>query len=196
MIEYLFPTPVYVETVGNLNKIQFEIGNAVENCSFSGINEWGKTHQISDTWLDYQDKFEGCVIEKYNLTNFKDELDIHLKKYCSEIGIDLDKGYEIKSWFVKYERGSFAHVHSHNYADIAGVYYFNTNKKDGKIFFETPVPGAEFTKWCHNKLMYRWGHDPKKGKLLLFPGWLRHGVMTNETDNIRIAMSFNIFLKT
>ena len=27
---------------------------------------------------------------------------------------------------------------------------------------------------------------------MMFPGWLKHGVYTNTTDNTRISISFNI----
>jgi ectoine hydroxylase-related dioxygenase (phytanoyl-CoA dioxygenase family) len=32
--------------------------------------------------------------------------------------------------------------------------------------------------------------------LLLFPGWLEHGVATNETTSDRVSISFNINFKT
>ena len=41
-----------------------------------------------------------------------------------------------------------------------------------------------------------WEHKPEVGKILLFPGWLKHGINTNNTDNIRISLSFNICFKT
>ena len=30
------------------------------------------------------------------------------------------------------------------------------------------------------------------GTILLFPGWLKHGIMTNETEHDRVSFSFDI----
>ena len=38
-------------------------------------------------------------------------------------------------------------------------------------------------------------HEPMEGKLIIFPGWLLHGVRQNSTDNTRISLSFNITFK-
>ena len=38
-------------------------------------------------------------------------------------------------------------------------------------------------------------YTPKEGKILLFPGWLEHGVKTNLTDNVRMSLSFNVYFK-
>ena len=34
--------------------------------------------------------------------------------------------------------------------------------------------------------------NPTEGELILFPGWLDHGVQTNDTDDERVSVSFNI----
>ena len=119
------------------------------------------------------------------------EIDKHLKEYCSEIGYEY-KRYKIDSWLSKFGKGNYAHIHHHGITDISGVYYYKTNGNDGKIFFETPNPFLD-TQLCYLRYGETWEHKPQEGKILLFPGWLRHGVRTNETDNTRISLSFNIY---
>ena len=101
--------------------------------------------------------------------------------------------YETDSWFTMFKKGNYAHVHSHGTADVSGVYYFKTNQKDGDIFFEPPLPQLKQSKLFYNH-SGSWSHTPKEGKLMLFPGWLSHGVRTNTTDFDRIGISFNIKL--
>ena len=68
-----------------------------------------------------------------------------------------------------------------------------TLSKDGDIFFEPPFPQMK-----QSKVFYQhsasWDHIPDPGKLILFPGWLPHGVKTNTTDTDRISLSFNTFV--
>ena len=59
------------------------------------------------------------------------------------------------------------------------------------MFFECPSPGMG------DSLVYsKWGRrlTPKvsEGLMILFPGFLKHGIETNTTDHDRISLSFNI----
>ena len=74
---------------------------------------------------------------------------------------------------------------------MAGVYYYKTNGEDGDIFFESSNLNLE-SSLCYYKLAERWKHKPIEGKILLFPGWMKHGIMTNTTEDSRISLSFNI----
>ena len=63
--------------------------------------------------------------------------------------------------------------------------------RDGDLFFEDPRPSS-CTSIATNNLANRIRYTPQVGKLVLFPGWLPHGIMTNTTDNKRVSLSFNI----
>ena len=90
-----------------------------------------------------------------------------------------------------FKKGNYAHIHKHGFSDISGVYYYRTNGSDGDIFFETPVTETGCSKfWSNHSLTFNIA--PEKGLIILFPGWLSHGVRTNTTDNQRISLSFNI----
>ena len=101
------------------------------------------------------------------------------------------KKYELQSWFSKFTPGDYAQIHNHKHVDISGVYYYKTNGDDGDFFFESPNPHLS-TSYTFGHLGRRWEYKPKSGKILLFPGWLNHGVKTNETKDERISLSFNI----
>ena len=38
-------------------------------------------------------------------------------------------------------------------------------------------------------------YDPKAGRLIMFPSWLNHCVDPNESNDIRISVSFNFMQK-
>ena len=93
-----------------------------------------------------------------------------------------------------FQKGNYAHIHKHGFSDISGVYYYRTNGSDGDIFFETPVTETGCSKfWINHSLTFNIA--PEKGLIILFPGWLSHGVRTNTTDDQRISLSFNINYK-
>ena len=95
----------------------------------------------------------------------------------------------------------FAHNSVHNHANslLSGVYYVKAPPNCGKIFFRDPrearlmaaPPVIQHTYWTFKDVAY----EPVEGRMLIFPSWLLHGVMPNMSDDIRVALSFNIGLE-
>ena len=154
-------------------EITEDIKESLDIATFRKFNpQNGKTHLIGDANIG----------EK-----FKEELSKHLFKYCNTLRYDLKKYKIYESWFTKLEPNDYAYVHDHGDADISGVYYCKTSGSDGKIFFASPLPSGKL--YANNQ---RFTITPMNGGLLLFPGWLKHGVTRNESNNDRISLSFNI----
>ena len=185
VIENVFPTPIYSTIIHNLYEVQDEIDNKISGVKFTCPENWGKTHLLSTT------TFGDNIIDDLNLVNTKNTIEEHLKVYCNEIEFQF-KNYSMNSWFTLFEKNNYAHIHTHSYYDVSGCYYYQTNGDDGDIFFESPNL-ASSNSYCYTrKYGDRWRHKPKVGKLILFPSWLPHGVLTNETDSKRISLAFNI----
>lgn len=97
--------------------------------------------------------------------------------------------------------GKFASnsVHNHPNSILSGVYYLKAPENCGGIYFNDPRPASQmlippvtdFNLWTHPKVSYK----PNVGTMLLFPSWLLHGVDMNMSDEVRIAISFNIGMK-
>jgi uncharacterized protein (TIGR02466 family) len=185
MIENLFVTPIYSCFLENQNAIQKEIATAMTNIQYddsANYYQWGKTFETTDVSAD--------IILNKNMITLDQSIDYHLKEYCREIGFET-RTYKRTSWIVKNSQGGHTHVHTHHADDIAGVYYFQTTEADGDIFFDSPVAPA-ISSLCYQKYVKRHEHTPVAGKLLMFPGWLAHGVKTNTTDSDRISLAFSI----
>jgi uncharacterized protein (TIGR02466 family) len=187
IIEQLFPTPIYVTVIDNLDEVQTEFNDVYSNIKFydTGFDNWGRTHKISSP------KFAADLIETHNLQKFLKTIDTHLRNYCNEIGFAY-RNYQIRSWMTSFSRGEYSHIHTHPRVDISGVYYYKTSGDDGNIFFE---PNNEISKnsVCFGKISDDWIHKPLVGKLILFPSYLRHGVTTNTSNfSLRHSVSFNI----
>lgn len=190
VLEKLWPTPVLATICDNTEAIQKEIDGIYHDIRFQPApKDWGKTHQITDP------SFTEDFIHYYRLEQLNNAIRFNLRAYCQEIGFEYNENYTKNSWMTSFSKNEHARIHDHGVADISGVYYYKTNGNDGDFFFCTPIPFAR-NSYCFNSEMTRvWKHQPKVGKMLIFPGWLEHGVMANDTDNLRHSISFNISFK-
>ena len=186
-IENIYATPIYVKTLENYGGINNQIDEVINNIKFYEKEEWGRPNKVTTPFFD-QDN-----IEDYNLSMLSKAIDDCIIDYTKNLNVTYE-GYYRKSWILKLEQGNFAHSHNHADSDLSGVYYYRTNSQDGNFFFESPNPYFEISK-CFKKLADRNFIKPEPGKILLFPGWLRHGIFKNDTNNERISISFNINFK-
>ena len=184
-VEGLFPTPVYCNTINNPD-VTKELDECYSSIDFRYYDKFKETHKLSP------DPFDNNVITYYNLENFWKELDFNVNQYCTNVFNIEDYRYKItNSWFSQFDKGDYGHTHNHGSTDLSGVYYCKTNGKDGNIFFECPIEGMHSSHLFH-KHIRRWEYEPAVGKLILFPGFLRHGIFKNTTNNNRVSLSFNI----
>lgn len=183
----LFATPIYEEIFedNNLDLVQQEIKSALELTTF-------KERDQRLGHLICEDDFNGDWISETKCTKFDWMINDALGRYCQTISIDPEQvNYTRHSWINKFDTGSFAHIHEHGESHISGVYYYQTTGYDGNLFFETPVVQTKQTRvWqIASTRIFR---PSCNGGLILFPGWLRHGVTENFKPDTRISISFNI----
>lgn len=188
-IDNIYTTPIYVAEITEqegLSVIQEEAKRAIEASEFSAKPEWGATHYLSST------TFMDDVISKHNMKIFPIILNAHLQQYMDIIGFGM-RDYMVTSWFSLFQKGQYGHLHNHGNADVSGCYYVETSGTDGNIYFEDPRPGNETNYAFAGRYMSgRRNYEPKVGKMLMFPGYLYHGIKTNTTDVDRVSLSFNI----
>ena len=80
---------------------------------------------------------------------------------------------------------------SHGYSDISGVYYINTNGEDGNLQFDN-INSSMSGNFIMGALRSKEVAPLMNGLLMLWPGPLKHGTQTNNTDSERMSLSFNI----
>ena len=184
MIENIFPIPIYSNTVGNIEEIQKEMGSCVEKLQY----------EMTDKHRMYcnDHSYSSDVISDHKLEHFYKELGVHIIKYGDALGFSTGKYSALSnwkidsSWIVVYKKGNYCQAHSHGFVDMAGIYYINTNGDDGNLYFISPRDSGI------PSLARAMEYQPEVGKIMMWPGWLHHGVEENFTDNDRIALSFNI----
>jgi uncharacterized protein (TIGR02466 family) len=182
-IENLFSTPIYVDMIQNIDEVQSEIDGVINNIKFTEPpSTWGKTHLLSSS----------DIFETHKMVVTESTIFNHVINYCKYLEFKIPNKYKIESWMTLFNKDDYGHTHNHGHADISGVYYYKTTGDDGDIFFESPVEGAQ-NSLVYAKCAERWNHTPKVGKIILFPGWLKHGVLKNTKESKRHSISFNVF---
>lgn len=188
-IDNIYVTPIYVANITEqegLSTIQEESRKAIEASEFSMKEEWGFTHYLSNT------SFIANVIEEQKMKVFSAVLHSHLKEYMDIIGFNM-RPYMVTSWFSLFQKHQYGQVHNHGNADVSGCYYVETSGNDGDLFFEDPRLAHDTNYVFGGRYMSgRRGYKPKVGQMIMFPGYLQHGIKTNVGDADRVSLSFNI----
>jgi hypothetical protein len=85
--------------------------------------------------------------------------------------------------------GSESTKHNHHPSCLVIVYYHKTFPHCGNIRLYTPVERLEFQKEPYVDIV------PEAGKILVFPGWLYHEVLKNNSDSVRhsIAITMQVY---
>mgnify|MGYP006282474771 CR=1 FL=1 len=198
----LYPTPLYEERIEEplLSPLQEELLSAYRKMQELGKFEQfpakpGQYHSVSDATFK-----KGTLQHFHPVEIFEEVLHINAIRYMKAIHAPQNiitslenEMYETAIWLTKTVQGKHAIEHSHGDSDISGVYYIQTNNQDGNIYFRSPVKPHDSANSCYSHLTNtNVSITPEVGKLMMFPGWLRHGVRTNETMHDRVSISFNI----
>lgn len=181
-----FIPPILGNEISNVEEVQKEIDSIIDKISFDYLPHWGETHKMSDTPRSDMFRILG-------LTELSKAIDKEVKEYCRITGM-FYRQYRLVGWFTLSQQNDYAHTHLHGDADLAGVYYYKTNGKDGDLFFEHPLLNVLLSNPNYASIInQRHYHTPTVGKLLIFPGFLPHGITRNSTNNDRISVSFNLY---
>jgi uncharacterized protein (TIGR02466 family) len=189
----LFSVPIYKNIFSDIS--HNEVKNILPLLEFNEVfNNLNGTHKINSPLIsDNHSPFDEDVISYFNLSNFEEELNEHLMKYCEHNKINHTKRYLRTSWVTSFSNGEYGHTHIHGKSDISGAYYISTNEEDGNIFFNNPVSAASYSVFQPDEIAHQF--QPKEKQVLIFPSWLPHGISKNTTSNIRHSLSFNIYFK-
>jgi len=96
--------------------------------------------------------------------------------------------------------GSCNDRHTHPGADLSAVFWVKTSKESGMIEFENPSHFVAFKlinssnsehKDPYNVSNSMWV-EPDEGCVMVFPSYMLHRVMPNETEEDRISISWNM----
>jgi len=190
MIEKWFETPICYSFIegDDFSCVQNEIANYLKQhptYNFQKHPQFGSSnHKLSDY------KFENNLIKNYKMTHLENCIKKQTQLFLQNLsGTKFNTSIQT-SWLTSTQNKEHSIVHHHSTYDLAGVYYYKTNTQDGELFFINPCMSLVSSYFLSADQIV--AYPPQEGKLIIFPAWLQHGVKTNETDNERISLSFNI----
>ena len=97
--------------------------------------------------------------------------------------------------------GGSNRAHQHPNSLWSGVYYIKAPKNCGQLKIDDPRSAAAMVRpkqkegSMPSRLFRETHYEPIAGRCIMFPAWLMHCVDPNESNDIRISVSFNFLQK-
>ena len=189
--ELYFSTPIYVKDVGT-TEFNFELEKNIINWSNqdkglirTNMNGWHSKDDMH-TRPEYKTLVEILYLAQNEI--YKEEL-LDNEPYLGNMWANINPP------------GGYNRPHTHPNSLWSGVYYVKTPENSGNLKCEDPRPCANIARPRRRKGVlpsYLWNEvhfEPKAGRLIMFPSWLNHGVDPNQSNDIRISVSFNFLQK-
>ena len=192
-IENIFPSvvPVY-----NVNR-GFSL-NEKERQEIDSVIAEGMIQYEGNTASENKFLFDSKLPD---LRSFCEE---HISEYVRQVIRPKNKSLEFyitQSWLNVTKQNEHHEIHNHPNSIISGVYYFTDNSK---IIFNSPFTASGSrtisieseinNSWNfanYNECIQTW----EKGTLILFPSYLTHRVPKNTSFDVRVSISFNVFVR-
>jgi uncharacterized protein (TIGR02466 family) len=186
-----FPTPVYIFDHNDLSlNIQLERDilswmNTDEGVSKTNIKGW---HSKTDMHKrpEYKRIVHGLYEAQYKI--YEEE---HLASEPFLGGM----------WANVNPKGGMNRGHLHPNSLWSGVYYVKTPKNCGNLRIDDPRALASMVRpkmkegIPPSRLYRETSYEPVAGRLIMFPSWVTHCVDANESNDLRISISFNFLQK-
>ena len=150
-------------------------------------------------------------VKKTNMNGWHSKPEMHLKSEYQQLVQELYKMQEEiyqEEWLDRQPKlgnmwaninypGGYNRPHVHPNCLFSGVYYVKSNKNSGVFIANDPRPGIQTMMPTRKpgrppKHLWREVHlEPIPGRIIMFPAWLWHCVEPNQSNDIRISISFN-----
>jgi len=179
----IFPTAIGIDTVNNLSPSEHK--HLISYESHTIVNAGNKITE------------NNYLLDDPELSNLKTVLESKLQKYFFEIfKTQSATPYITQSWLNFTYQKDFHHEHNHPNSFLSGVFYLHAVNND-KIFFHRHNESMfEFEPEEFNLFnSHKWWIPVKTNDVIFFPSRLNHEVGVNETEECRISLAFNTFVK-
>lgn len=189
----IFPTTIYEAEFPNFADIQDRIKAAVQ--------PYFREPAAGNEYFDGQGN--PLIIRSNNelhkdpaLKEVADFIEYHAREYwkISELTTRVEP-YILQMWANEIPPGGFTPAHNHNPTPIGGAFYIDASPEKGNLYLEDPlemVLGKQPRDFQHKPYLYTETITVKPGKLVMFPGWLRHHTRSNMSKENRYVVGYNI----
>ena len=186
--EYHFPTQIYIKDIPNALQLNQYLEQKIIQWSQQDKGEQktnaGGWH--SKTNMNQKEEYNPLTRELFNMQD-----EIYQKEHLSL------KTVLGNMWANINYPGNFNRPHLHPNSLFSGVYFIKTPQKSGNFMIYEPRPGVQYTMPNRKEvklppeLWREVQYEPVAGRCIMFPSWLWHEVKPNQSNDIRISVSFN-----
>ena len=139
------------------------------------------------------------ILNEPEMVNLKKFVTDQLGEYVEQVykPISPVEIFVTQSWINWTKKGEYHHKHAHPNSFLSGVFYMSTDPATDTITF-----------WCteYKQLQLKpktfdifnadsWSFSVKQGDIIIFPSSLTHSVNDVVSENVRISIAFNSFIK-
>ena len=193
MIDFTFPHYFHSETTPSNKE---EMLDAIENADLMPDQDcsWNDGCLVKFERLDFKNNF--VEVFKPSLDQFFHDIQFGLG--CPQLNISGLSLICQDIWRNTYTKGFFQETHDHLPCSLSGVVFLTDEQEgDGQFYFHHRHGSEVSNEWRS----IRFGEERKsikaeRGKVILFPSHMLHGVSIHKSDNIRKTVSFNLIFNT
>ena len=189
---YLFPSVIHQFDVNGFDEIQNQLIDYAYQ--FKNKDPEGVIYSNHGGWQS----------PNFDIEDENDLLHSFLINCLSNFpNIDKSIDFGIDAWININKKGDYNEKHNHPNCHLAGVLYLKCPQDCGNIVFDSPTSyqsyqeirsySKEFQEY--NNVFQSYEFYPTEGRILVFPSHLLHLVEPNQSNEDRISISFNIYLK-
>ena len=186
--EHHFPTIIYIKDLPNALQLNQYLEQKIIQWSQQDKGEQktnaGGWHSTTD--MNKKEEYNPLTKELFNMQD-----EIYQKEHLSL------KPVLGNMWANINYPGNFNRPHFHPNSLFSGVYFIKTPQKSGNFMIYEPRPGVQYTMPNRKEvklppeLWREVQYEPVAGRCIMFPSWLWHEVKPNQSNDIRISVSFN-----
>jgi len=188
-IENIFPTKIYNDKIGLPLVLKQDLIKFAYDLKMLPAEQ----HQL------IKNGFSSFNVHNSVLNHFKileEELTEHIKKYLKSVNFnDEQKQFRIvNSWINIYPTGSYVTEHLHNGCYLSAVLFLQTPEECGDFYLLDPLEYHKINVIGEESNQQRF--KPEEGRFILFPSYLKHGSLPNESKDDRIILSLNVKIES
>jgi len=186
-------------SITNLNPIPVYHTETGYNITSSDIKICQEFSTQSNDFNYFSNNFS--VLEEESMSEISAVIHAHIRKYQLEVcGMNLQDFYITDSWIARTPPGGKHIIHNHPNSILSGTFYINVPQDSALLFYTEVEMFKTFKFWFdysketdYNRTITR--VPVKTSDIVIFPSWLNHGVELNNSNQERIVIGFNCFVK-
>ena len=113
--------------------------------------------------------------------------------------IGLENNFAVTNYWLNVNgTGDFNRPHYHGFSTLSGIFYISTPTDCGKLVLRNPTNAhgfcidAKFVSEWNGFNSFTWEIEPEPNKLLIWPAWVDHYTLPNNSTEDRISIAFNV----